>query len=120
MDSIPEAESLPSARLSESRVVLDMVADQLTTIGSCIVRANAQFNNAAVINLTRRTESVELSGVCIMLVIKHLEEKGYVCQLRAEPPDVQLRISWGHSSKKEELDEATSFLAARTVKGSRT
>ena len=119
-DSIPEADSLPSARLCESRVVLDFVTEQLTIIGSAIVRANGAFNTFIVVNLTGRfprvSDTTELSGICTMRIIEELEEKGYQCQLRAEPPEIHLRISWGQTNKKEELDSATNFLALRTIK----
>lgn len=119
-DTIPEADSLPSARLCESRVVLDFVSEQLTAIGAAIIRANASFATAVVIPLTGRfpriAEVNELSGICTKLIIEELEEKGYLCQLRAEPPEIHLRVSWGQTNKKEELDSASNFLALRTVK----
>jgi hypothetical protein len=121
-DSIPEADSLPSARLCESRVVLDFVSEQLALIGAAIVRANSSFATSVVINLTNRfpriAEVSELSGICTKLIIESLEEKGYLCQLRAEPPEIHLRVSWGQTNKQEELESASSYLALRMVRQS--
>jgi hypothetical protein len=118
-DPIPEADSLPSARLSECQTVQNFVREQLISIGAAIVKANGTFSTAIVINLSGRFprvhDGLELSGICTMLIIKELEEKGYDCQVRAAP-EVHLRISWGQSSKKEELEEAANFLASRIIK----